>query len=95
MTNQITQPSLNFSGQTFDRVKDGKRLSSQLAKVQDLMADSNWRSLREIAEAVKGSEAGVSARLRDLRREWNGAHEIEKRRVAGHSGLWQYRLVRK
>lgn len=70
---------------------DRERLNSQLWRVYRLMRDGGWRTLAEIARAVEGSEAGVSARLRDLRKERFGSHGVERRRVAG--GLWEYRCL--
>jgi len=59
---------LRFDGKTFDQVKDGKRLTSQLERVKKLMKDHQWRTLSHIHNVVGGSEAGISARLRDLRK---------------------------
>ena len=71
---------------------DQRRLATQLVRVQTLMADGQWRTLSQIAATVGGSEAGVSARLRDLRKDKFGAHLVERHRT--HSaGLWYYRLV--
>jgi hypothetical protein len=83
-----------FSGETFSQEKDGARLSSQLKRVRDLMLDGQWRTLREIQLACGGSEAGTSARLRDLRKPRFGGFCVERRRAEGeNSGLWEYRLV--
>lgn len=41
--------------------------------------------------AVSISEAGVSARLRDLRKIPYGGHTIERRK---NGSLWEYKLVR-
>ena len=87
--NQPTPPL--FGGVTFDAKLDGARLSGQLQAVRDLMADGRWRTLAEIATVVGGSEAGVSARLRDLRKDRFGGHEVNRRRVSG--GLWEYQVI--
>jgi hypothetical protein len=55
------------------------------------MADGRWRTLGEIQAACGGSEAAVSARLRDLRKVRHQSHIVERRRVAG--GLWEYRVT--
>ena len=81
-----------MDGETFDADLDGARLSTQLGKVERLMRDGRWRTLAEIREAVGGSEAGVSARLRDLRKTRFGAWTVERRRESV-SGLWAYRMV--
>lgn len=78
-------------GETYSRKLDGKRLIGQKKAVYDLMSDGRWRTLARIAEQVTGSEAGVSARLRDLRKPQFGSHNVERRRVS--NGLWEYRLV--
>jgi DNA-binding Lrp family transcriptional regulator len=70
---------------------DGERLSAQLVRVRALMADHRWRTLAEIADAVAGSEAGVSARLRELRKLKFGGFTVERRRVS--LGLYEYRVL--
>jgi hypothetical protein len=78
------------NGATFDANLDGKRLTSQLEKVKAAMKGGAWWTLAKLAQTVEGSEAGVSARLRDLRRPENGGHTVKRERVKG--GLWRYRL---
>lgn len=66
---------------------------TQLARVRALMEDGQWRTLRQIAEAVfPASEAGVSARLRDLRKD---GLKVERERVAPGRSLWRYRVLRR
>lgn len=79
-----------FDGATYDAEQDHARLRGQLGRVKLLMRDSKWRTLSEIAQETGGSEASVSARLRDLRKEQYGAHIIERERVEG--GLYRYRM---
>jgi hypothetical protein len=88
----MDDPTL-FDGVTFDPALDGHRLTGQLARVYALMADGHWRTLRQIAAAAGGTEAAVSARLRDLRKSKFGGHTVERRRVAGANGLWEYRVA--
>jgi hypothetical protein len=83
-----------FDGETFDPALDGARLTGQLARVYELMSDGAWRTLRDIARDAGGTEAAVSARLRDLRKARFGGHTVERRRVPGASGLWEYRVGR-
>ncbi len=78
-------------GETFDRRLDGKRLCGQQKAVYELMKDGRWRTLGRIAEQVGKSEAGISARLRDLRKPQFGSYQVDRRRVS--NGLWEYRLV--
>ena len=80
-----------FDGETFNPPRDGHRLSCQLEGVRLLMADRRWRTLGDIAAAVNGSEAGVSARLRDLRKTRFGGYQVERRHVS--AGLWEYRVL--
>ena len=80
-----------FDGATFVPERDGERLRSQLQRVRDLMIDGQWRTLAQIAAAVGGSEAGVSARLRDLRKSRFGGYSVEKRYIS--EGLFEYRLA--
>jgi len=70
---------------------DGDRLTSQLEAVQALMQDGVWRTLAEIRTALgRGSEAGLSARLREIR----GKRKTVERQRRGdpQHGLWEYRL---
>lgn len=80
-----------FGGRTYDPARDGKRLSDQLHAVFHLMCDQKWRTLEQISRETGGSEASVSARLRDLRKVRFGAHTVEREYIAG--GLWQYRVI--
>lgn len=84
----------HFDGETYDPLHDRERLGSQLWAVRRLMDDGQWRTLAEIREDVGGSEAGISARLRDLRKSRWGGFVIERRRRGEASaGLWEYRLA--
>lgn len=80
-----------FDGATFDKDRDGVRLTGQLARVRYAMGDGRWHTLAQLARDTGGSEASVSARLRDLRKPRFGAFDIERRHVEG--GLWEYRMV--
>lgn len=80
-----------FDGETFEAERDGKRLGSQLERVRDAMRDGQWWTLIDLAMECGGSEASVSARLRDLRKPKFGNHIIERQYVK--DGLWQYRMV--
>jgi biotin operon repressor len=80
-----------FDGETYEPEFDFDRLKGQLQRVFALMQDGKWRSLGHIAQATGGSEAAVSARLRDLRKDKFGGHEVERQRLDG--GLYLYRLI--
>ena len=81
-----------FDGDTFDRALDGKRLNRQLDRVREFMAAGGWHTIPEIAKACGGSENGVAARCRDLRKSRFGKHGVDRRR-RGNGGLFEYRLT--
>lgn len=82
---------MRFDGETYDPARDEARLGSQLERVKALMADGAWRGLADIAAMTGGSEAAVSARLRDLRKARFGGFRVERRHVEG--GRWVYRVL--
>ena len=86
---EALQPE-TFGGATFNAKRDKARLTSQLQRVHHAMSLGGWWSLSDIAQATGGSEAGVSARLRDLRKS---GQVIEKKNAG--QGLWLYRMVTK
>jgi hypothetical protein len=83
----------DFDGETYDPAIDKPRLQIQLEAVRALMRDGKWRTLSEILAGIGGvgSEGGVGARLRDLRKTKFGGLDIERRRRAEAEGLWEYR----
>jgi hypothetical protein len=80
-----------FGGDTYDPEQDKDRLLTQLGRVRDVMFDGRWHTLGELVERCGGSEASVSARIRDLRKRRFGAYVVESKRVS--NGLWAYRLI--
>jgi hypothetical protein len=82
--------ALRFDGRTYDEQRDGERLTTMFQAVRDLLLDGEWRTLREIAEEIGGSEASVSARLRDLRKPRFGGYIV--RRSYRSNGVWIYRV---
>ncbi len=86
---------MRFDGPGLER-HDHERLRTLMDRVaHHVTASRRWWTLRELAVRTGGSEASVSARLRDLRkdkfRKVYGAWDVERRRVEG--GLWEYRAV--
>ena len=79
-----------FAGKTYDPALDEERLTKLLGRVFELMRDGEWRTLAQIRERVGGSETGISAKLRDLRKARFGGYAVDARRADG--GLWEYRL---
>jgi hypothetical protein len=81
---------VSFDGRTFDPALDEERLKNLLGRVWNFMQGGGWHTLAEIQSKCGGTEASVSARLRDLRKERFGSYTIKRRRVSG--GLWEYRM---
>lgn len=80
-----------FDGETYEPDRDGERLRGLLGRVFAVVKDGRWWTLRRLAVEANGSEASVSARLRDLRKPKFGGYEVQRRYVV--DGLWEYRLV--
>lgn len=80
-----------FHGSTFSPADDGARLTRQLDLVRRCLSDGDYWTLTALASVTGGSEAGVSARIRDLRRPEHGGYVISKERVSG--GLWRYQMT--
>jgi len=82
-----------FDGSDYDPALDQARLTGQLRRVYDVMADGQWRTLRELEVATGDPTTSISAQLRHLRKRRFGAHVVEKRRRGeAKRGLWEYRL---
>lgn len=87
---------LTFGGKTYEPALDFERLDTQLAAVFRIMRDGQWRTITEIRFAIQSaaSEAGISARLRDLRKPQFGSHTVARqRRGDGRTGTFEYRLI--
>jgi len=83
----------DFDGQTYERELDQVRLAGQMLDVFRLMKSGAWWTLRELEDASYAPQASISARLRDLRKEKFGGHTVERQRIGGRSGTYQYRLI--
>ena len=83
--------SLKFGGRTYSEALDGARLGTCLDKVRAIITNppGRWFTFAELANKAEASEAGVSARLRDLRKPQFGAMKIESKRIG--RGIWAYR----
>lgn len=79
-----------FDGGTFDAPRDHIRLCGQLAAVKQILLDHRWHTLSELADRIGGSQAGISARIRDLRKPKFGSHWIDRQHIG--CGLWRYRM---
>jgi hypothetical protein len=84
-------PQRAFDGRTYEWRRDHVRLDKQLGRVFQFMQDGHWHTLAEIMLTVNGSEAAISARIRDLRKPKYGSHTVERKSLGG--GLFAYRLV--
>jgi hypothetical protein len=89
-TKSINAGLLNFDGETFDSQRDGSRLSAQMGRVVGLMGDGEWRTLTQIANATDCLETSAGARLRDLRKQEFGGHQVFRRFVAGRH---EYKVI--
>jgi len=89
---------MEFDGKTYDSEIDGQRLTTQFQRVFAYMLNGEWHTLPEIVKAIsfppydQASEGGVSARLRDFRKEKFGNHTVNRRRRAG-AGTYEYQLL--
>lgn len=90
----MTQATPIFDGPTYEPALDGERLGRQLDRVRDMLLGhrGEWFTISELQRVAGGSEAGVSARIRDLRKVRNGGHVVQRRRRAG--GTWEYGVPR-
>jgi hypothetical protein len=80
--------------ETFNQELDGERIEGLLDRVRGLMLDAQWRTFEEIKAVTGGSEAGISARLRDLRKPDFGRFVVNKRRRGDPKrGLWEYQVL--
>ena len=80
-----------FDGLTFNHARDDMRLRKQLDAVRSVMMSGGWWTLARLSEQAHGSEASVSARLRDLRKTKFGGYTIDRRYV--ENGIWEYHMA--
>lgn len=80
-----------FAGKTYEAKHDEKRLTSQLERVREALLTGGRYTLEELKAKCGGSEAGVSARIRDLRKTQFGGYDVQSgRRGDPKRGLWEY-----
>ena len=85
---------MNFPGPDYDATLDRKRLTGQIKRIFDLMRDSKFRTLFEIAYLTGDPESSISAQLRHLRKPHFGSHTVNKQRRGEPSrGLFEYQLI--
>ena len=82
-----------FGGVTYDAALDSNRLTGQLSRVFEAMKGGEWMTIQEVQAIAGGSEAGVSARIRDFRKLACGGYQVDRRRRGEASrGVWEYKL---
>lgn len=82
-----------FDGDTYKRELDCARLTGQLNRVREALSRwERWWTLSELQAVAGGSEAGISARVRDLRKPKFGNFIIEHKRC--EDGLWRYMMIK-
>lgn len=86
-------PKSEFLERTTIKESYHSRMNSRMLSVLTLISDGEWRSLKQISEAVAyPSLTGLSACIRSLRKPEYGGHVIEKRFIS--ESLYEYRLVK-
>lgn len=90
---KASPPLVNGPG--YIREFDEARIKGATKLVFDLMKDKQFRTLSQIHRAInKGSEAGISATLRNFRKERYGLHTVNRRRTGDpKNGLFEYQLI--
>jgi len=94
----LEQQSL-FDGATYDNTLDATRLTGQWLRVYQVLAGGEWLTLSEIQNAITeryqrhDSQTGISARIRDFRKEKFGSRTVNTRRRGNpKDGVWEYQL---
>ena len=78
---------------TLDPILDRPRLKTLSGKVLAAMQAGGWMTLYEIRSMCgAGSEAGISARIRELHNKY-GYEYSKRRRGETKRGVWEYRLT--
>ncbi len=86
--------SSSFDGVTYEPKFDATRLRGEMRHVYNVMRHGDWRTIRDIAFETTYSHAGISARLRDLRKVRWGSHTVNRRRRGDPKrGIFEYQLL--
>lgn len=80
-----------FNGSDYQPARDDVRLTGQLLRVWEVMANGAWRTLDEISRLTGDPAASVSAQLRHLRKPRFGGHQVDKEHLG--NGLYRYRVI--
>lgn len=81
---------IKFDGETYVAKNDKDRLKAQLERVRALVLTGRKWTLKQLTSFAGGSEAGVSARLRDLRKPRFGGYRIDRTRTKDGLHFYQY-----
>lgn len=89
-----------FSGSTYSSPEEKKRLAGQRERVFEVMKNGKWWSLPQIRMEIMSvfgkmdSEAAISARIRDFRKDkWSAFFRVSSVESKVKSGsTWVYRL---
>lgn len=85
--------SLRFDGDDYDPALDDRRLTGQILRVYNCMADGAWRTLAEIEQVTGDPQASISAQLRHLRKQRFGGHTVNRRsRGDRRHGVYEYQF---
>lgn len=82
----------HFDGDAYDPIEDDVRLTGQLQRVFHLMSDGAWHTVSQIVSMTGDPATSLPAQLRHLRKDRFGSYLVERRKVEGSRGLYQYRL---
>jgi hypothetical protein len=86
---QLTK--FHADGKTYDPELDGPRLAKQLEQVKFYLSSGEWWTIGALQGLIGGSEAGISARIRDCRKAKFGGYIVQRKRF--QRGLWMYRIL--
>lgn len=84
---------------TYDPARDSERLRTQVGRVYECLSDGQLWTLHQLyAQCHRlredngyDSPAGISARIRDLRKPIFGAHNVKS--INATDGQWRYRII--
>ena len=90
--------SPRFDGVTYRKQRDQVRLGTQLSIVLSCLIDGDPWAISDIRDVIENktgkpaSESGITARIRDLRKERFGGYRID-RIAPEHGGTWHYQMI--
>lgn len=91
MNSKAQFEGIDFDGADVVPARDNVRLGGQTKRVFDLMCDGKFRSVTEVARALRIPETSASSQLRNLRKQRFGGHDVPTRN--NDAGFYEYRLI--